>query len=63
MTVPTEVESEMVGTLEQVAEDGEAECRLCGETVQGDCFGEIFEALAEHGENEHEWTDNEGWSA
>lgn len=53
--VPTPEESEITGTLERVAETGVAQCRLCDHTVEGDDFGEIFEKLAEHGEEAHEW--------
>jgi len=61
MTVPTETESELLGTLEDVAESGTAQCRFCNHTVEGKSFGEIFEKLAEHGEKEHKYTEN-GWS-
>lgn len=61
--VPAEVEGELMGTLEDVADSGEAQCRLCNHVVKGDSFGEIFELLAEHGEEEHDWNDQEGWSA
>lgn len=60
--VPTEDESEVAGTLERVAETGVAQCRFCDETVEGDSFGEIFEKLAEHGEEAHDWDPSEGWS-
>lgn len=61
--VPTEGESELAGTLEDVAESGEAQCRLCDHVVEGDSFGEIFEKLAEHGEEEHDWNPQQaGWS-
>lgn len=52
-----------MGTLEDVADSGEAQCRFCDHTVEGDSFGEVFEKLAEHGEEEHDWDDREGWSA
>lgn len=58
--VPTPEEDEIVGTMEQVAREGRAQCRLCDHWVGGDDFGEIFEKLAEHGEEVHEW--DEGWS-
>ncbi len=61
--VPTEGEDELIGTLEEVAETGEAQCRLCDHTVEGDDYGEIFEKLAEHGEEAHDWDDRSGWSA
>ncbi len=61
--VPTPAEDEVKGTLERVADTGVAQCRLCDHTVEGDDFGEIFEKLAEHGEEEHDWDDHEGWSA
>ena len=62
-TVPTPEEDELIGSLERVAEEGRAQCRLCDEWVEGDDFGEIFEALAEHGEEAHNWNDGQGWSA
>lgn len=62
MTVPTETESELMGTLERVAETGVAQCRLCDHTVEGDSFGEIFDKLAEHGEEAHDWDARSGWS-
>lgn len=62
-SVPTEGESEIAGTLETVAEEGEAQCRLCDHTVEGESFGEILEKLAEHGEEAHDWDDRAGWSA
>lgn len=61
-TVPTPAEDEITGTLKQVAGTGEAQCRLCDHVVQGDSFGEIFEKLAEHGEEAHDWDDRTGWS-
>lgn len=62
--VATPAEDELKGTLETVAESGEAQCRFCDHTVEGDDFGEIFEKLAEHGEEEHDWGGpREGWSA
>lgn len=60
--VPTEAESELSGTLKDVSESGEAQCRFCDHTVEGDGFGEIFEKLAEHGEEVHDWDAREGWS-
>lgn len=60
--VPTPGEDELIGTLEGVAETGTAQCRLCPHVVEGDSFGEIFEKLAEHGEEEHNWNEREGWS-
>lgn len=62
-SIPTPAEDELKGTLERVAEEGRAQCRLCDEWVEGDDVGGIFEALAEHGEEEHDWDDGEGWSA
>lgn len=62
-TVPTPEEDEMMGTLEGAASSGEAQCRLCDHVVEGDNFGEIFEKLAEHGEEAHNWDDRAGWSA
>lgn len=61
-SIPTEGEDELKGTLEKVAKTGEAKCRLCEHTVTGDNFGEIFEKLARHGEEKHEWDDKNGWS-
>lgn len=61
--VPTPTESELTATLDDVSRTGEAQCRLCEHTVTGDSFGEIFEALAEHGEEAHDWDDETGWSA
>lgn len=61
-SVPTKGESEIVGSLGCVAREGKAECRLCGHVVKGDSFGEIFEGLAEHGEQNHDWSDESGWS-
>ncbi|QIO25474.1 hypothetical protein [Haloarcula sp. JP-L23] len=60
--VPTEDEAALAGTLEDVAESGEAQCRLCDHVVEGESFGEILEKLAEHGEAEHDWDDRTGWS-
>lgn len=60
-TVPTDGEDEITGTLERVAEEGRAQCRFCDHWVEGDSYGEIFEKLAEHGEEAHEW-DESGWS-
>lgn len=62
-TVPTPTEDELMGTFEPVAGDGWAQCRLCEQWVEGDSFGEIFEKLAEHGEEEHDWNSRDGWSA
>lgn len=62
-TVPTEGEAELMGTLERVAREGRAQCRLCDHWVEGDDFGEIFDALAEHGEEAHDWGGpRDGWS-
>lgn len=62
--VPTEDETEITATLEDVAREEQAECRLCGAVVEGESFGEILEKLAEHGEEEHDWGGpNSGWSA
>lgn len=61
--VPTPGEDELKATLERVAKEGRAQCRLCDHWVEGDDFGEIFERLAEHGEEAHGWDDGEGWSA
>lgn len=64
-TVPTEGEDELLGTLEQVKRTGKAPCRLCDELVDvsdAECWGDVFEALAEHGERAHEWDDRNGWS-
>lgn len=63
MSVPTEAEDELLGTLERVVRTGEAQCRLCDHTVEGDDWGEILTNLAEHGEEAHDWDDREGWSA
>lgn len=61
--VPTPAEDEIIGGVEEVARTGKAQCRLCDHWVEGDDFGEIFEALTEHGEDEHEWGGpREGWS-
>jgi len=50
-SVPTPAESELTGTLKTVAETETAYCRLCDEPVISDAddFGEVLEALAEHG--------------
>ncbi|WP_254810636.1 hypothetical protein [Natronosalvus amylolyticus] len=61
-SVPTPEEGELTGTLEKVARTGHAQCRLCDHVVNGDSFGEIFQALAEHGEEAHEWDNRTGWS-
>lgn len=60
--VPTPAEDELKGSLERVADEGRAQCRLCDHWVEGDSFGEIFEKLAEHGKKAHNWDDREGWS-
>ncbi|WP_157884869.1 hypothetical protein [Halorubrum aethiopicum] len=60
--VPTAGEAEISGTLETVANSGEGQCRFCDYVAEGDSFGEIFEDLAEHGEQEHDWDPTEGWS-
>jgi len=62
-SVPTPEEDELIGTVENVARTGKAQCRLCDHVVEGDDYGEIFEKLAEHGEEAHEWDDRSGWSA
>lgn len=62
-SVPTPTEDELKGTLERVAQEGRAKCRLCDHCVEGDDYGEIFEKLAEHGEDAHDWDDRDGWSA
>lgn len=59
----TSAEDELTGTLEQVARDGRAKCRLCDYEVEGESFGEVLEQLAEHGEDAHEWDDRDGWSS
>jgi len=61
-TVPTPAESDLSSTLEEISDTGRAQCRLCDHVVEGDSYGEIFEKLAEHGEQEHEWT-ADGWDA
>jgi hypothetical protein len=62
-TVPTEGEAELMSTLERVAREGRAQCRLCDHWVEGEHFGEIFEKLAEHGEEAHDWGGpRDGWS-
>jgi len=63
--VPTEGEDELLGTLEEIERTGKAPCRLCDELVEvseAESWGDVFEALAEHGEEAHEWNDREGWS-
>lgn len=62
-SVPTPAEDELIGTLERVAAEGRAQCRLCDHWVEGGDFGKIFERLAEHGEEAHDWDGQDGWSA
>jgi hypothetical protein len=64
-SVPTEDVSELLGMLEDIKRTREAQCRLCGESVdvsEAENWGDVFEALAEHGEQFHEWDDRNGWS-
>lgn len=62
--VPTEGEEELLGALEDVMRKEEAPCRLCDEVVDvsdAENWGDVFEALAEHGEEAHDWDDKAGW--
>lgn len=64
--VPTPEEAGLMATLETVRETGVAHCRLCDEPVDvrdADGWGDVFEALAEHGQRreDHVWDDREGW--
>jgi len=61
---PTPAESELTGTLETVAETETAYCRLCDEPVisGADGFGEVLEALAEHGIEAHDLPEDEPWT-
>lgn len=63
-TVPTVAESELLGTLEDIKRTQEASCRLCDERIDvsdAEDWGDVFESLAEHGEESHEWDDRNGW--
>lgn len=63
-TVPTPAESELTGTLETVAETETAYCRLCDEPVisGADGWGDVLEALADHGIEEHDLPEDEPWT-
>jgi hypothetical protein len=63
-SVPTPAESELTGTLKTVAETETAYCRLCDEPVISDAddFGEVLEALAEHGIEDHDLPEDEPWT-
>lgn len=62
--VPTETEGELLDTLDTVSGTETAHCRICDEPVisGADSWGEVLEALVEHGEAEHEFTED-GWQA
>lgn len=55
-TVPTPAESKRTGTLESVSETETAYCHLCDEPVisRADDWGEVLEAQADHGIEEHD---------
>lgn len=40
----------------------QGECRFCGHVVEGEDAGAMLEALAEHGEAQHEFHPETGWS-
>ncbi|ADB63949.1 hypothetical protein Htur_5062 (plasmid) [Haloterrigena turkmenica DSM 5511] len=63
-TVPTPAESELTGTLETVAETETAYCRLCDEPVisGADNWGDVLEALADHGIEAHDLPEDEPWT-
>lgn len=66
MTEHDTPEEELIGTLEQIQKSGKAPCRLCGHKVDVEDatnWGDVFEALAEHGEREHMWDPEWGWEA
>ncbi len=54
---------DIIGGLNRVIDDREAQCKFCDHVVEGDSWSEILERLAEHGEEEHDWTGpRDGWS-
>jgi hypothetical protein len=64
-SVPTEGESKLLGSLEDIKQTEEAPCRLCDDSIDvsdAENWGDVFEALAEHGEESHEWDNQNGWS-
>lgn len=63
-SVPTPEESELIDTLETVEETETAHCRLCGDPVISGAsgWGEVLEALAEHGIEEHDLPADEPWT-
>lgn len=64
MGVPTPGEAEVGATLETVRETETAHCRLCDEPVitGADGWGEVFEALYEHGVEEHDLPEDGPWT-
>lgn len=65
-TVPTPAEDELSGTLEQVQGSGIAPCRLCDAEIDvsdAESWGDVLEALRDHGEEAHDWDEGTGWSA
>lgn len=64
--VPTQIEESVLGTLEQVERTKTAHCRLCDEPIDvshAENWGDVFEALAEHGEerDDHVYEMGHGW--
>jgi len=65
-SVPTPTEAALSNTLEEVSRVGEVRCRLCNEHIDvsdADHFGDVFDALAEHGEarEDHIYDNIDGW--